>query len=400
MDAFYASVEQLDHPRLRGLPVLVGHDGPRGVVAAASYESRAFGCRSAQPIGMAKRLCPQAVIVRPRFERYREVSDQVFEIFNQFTPLIEPLSIDEAFLDVTGSRRLLGEPEEIARQLKQRVHATTGLTASVGVATNKFLAKLASDMDKPDGLTVVRPDEIDLVLSPLPIGRIWGIGPKTAQKLQGLGVKTIGDLCRTPVEVLERRVGADAERYRRLAFGQDDRPVVPDHEAKSIGQEQTFGQDLADREEVASVLLEEVEQVGRRLRKHNLVAATVTVKIRFGDFRTVTRRCTLPQPTDATALLWQAAREQFERWASDGAFQPVRLIGMSAGGLSGGSQVQLDLFPDPKAGKQRVLDRVLDRITARFGREAIRRAASGAKPQAEPDVSQVPPANPRPRPAT
>src|SRR3954447_21988829 len=238
MDAFFASVEQLDDPALRGRPVLVGHDGPRGVVAAASYESRVLGCRSAQPIGMAKRLCPHAVIVPARFSRYREVSAAVFRLFHAVTPQIEPLSIDEAFLDVTGSLRLLGPPEQIAADLKARIKTETGLTASVGVAPNKFLAKLASDMDKPDGLTVVRPEDVDRLLVPMPVGRIFGIGPKTAERLAGIGVKTIGDLRNVSDEALRQRVGGEADRYRQLAFGLDDRPVVTDDAAKSIGQEQ------------------------------------------------------------------------------------------------------------------------------------------------------------------
>ncbi len=213
------------------------------------------------------------------------------------------------------------------------------------------------------------------MLAPLPFTRIWGIGPKTAAKLEGLGLRTIGDLRRTPVDVLTRRVGDDAERYLRLARGVDDRPVVPDGDAKSVGQEQTFGADLADPAAVRDVLLEQSEQVAGRLRRHGLVARTVTVKIRFGDFQTVTRRCTLPEPTDATAALWSAARDQFDRWAA-GAFQPVRLVGAAAGGLSRGVS-QLDLFPDASAERQRKLDRALDQINAKFGKTAIRRATGG-----------------------
>jgi DNA polymerase-4 len=235
MDAFFASVEQLDDPSLRGKPVLVGYDGPRGVVAAASYESRVFGCRSAQPMSVAKRLCPHAIVVPVHFERYRAVSNDVFEIFGSFTSQIEPLSIDEAFLDVTGSQRLLGSAETMARSLKQRIRNETGLTASVGVSHNKFLAKIASDLNKPDGLAVIGPADVDRILPPMPVGRIWGIGPKTAARLEGLGIKTIADLRRTPLEVLRLRIGDEADRYHHLALGQDDRPVVPDRDAKRIG---------------------------------------------------------------------------------------------------------------------------------------------------------------------
>jgi DNA polymerase-4 len=327
-------------------------------------------------MSVAKRLCPHAAVVPGRFDRYREVSAAVFRLFHEVTPLVEPLSIDEAFLDVTGSLRLLGAAEGIARRLKDRIHSETGLTASVGVAPNKFLAKLASDMNKPDGLTVVRPDEAERLLAPLPVGRIFGVGPKTAARLEGVGVKTIGDLRAVPLEVLRRRVGGEAERYRELAAGIDDRPVVPDSEAKSIGQEETFGADLADQGEVRDVLLRQVEAVAARLRRHGLRGRTVTVKIRFGDFQPVTRRCTLPRPTDATADLWRAAREQFDRWAeggeAGGGFRPVRLIGVAAGGLATAAG-QMELFADPAAERQRRLDAAVDAINRRFGRGTVRR---------------------------
>lgn len=371
MDAFFASVERLDEPRLRGKPVLVGYAGPRGVVAAASYEARVFGCRSAQPMSVALRNCPHAIVMPVRFARYRELSDRVFEILESCTPLVEPLSIDEAFLDITGSQRLLGEPESIARRVKEQIRRTTGLTGSVGVAGNKFLAKLASDMNKPDGLTVIRPQEAESILAPLPVSRIWGIGPKTAERLEGLGVKTIAELRNLPADVLDRRIGSDAGHYRRLACGLDDRPVVPDRESKSIGQEQTFGTDLADPDGVRDVMLEQSEQVGRRLRRHGLRARAVVVKIRFGDFQTITRRSTLPQPSDVTDAIWRAARDLFDRWAS-GEFKPVRLIGVTASDLAGGG-AQLELFADPNAERQRKLDRVLDQISGRFGNDAIRR---------------------------
>jgi DNA polymerase IV len=263
MDAFFASVEQLDHPSLRGKPVLVGYDGPRGVVAAASYESRVFGCRSAQPMAVAKRLCPHAVVVPVHFTRYREISAKVFRIFESYTPAVEPLSVDEAFLDLSGCERLLGDDFAlIARQLKQRIHAELGLTASVGVAPNKFLAKLASDMNKPDGLTIIRAQDVRRLLDPMPVGKLWGIGPKTASRLADIGIKTVADLLRVPLEVLSSRLGADADHYRNLAMGLDDRPVVSDREAKSIGHEQTFGVDLADADAVRDVMLEQCEQVG------------------------------------------------------------------------------------------------------------------------------------------
>jgi DNA polymerase-4 len=376
MDAFFASVEQLDNPALRGKPVLVGYDGARGVVAAASYESRVFGCRSAQPIAVAKRLCPQAIIVPVRHGRYREESRKVFAIFERYTPVIEPLSIDEAFLDVTGSERLHGSGEAIAARIKQQVHDETGLTASVGVAPNKFLAKLASDLNKPNGLTIVRDGQVDALLEPMSVSRIWGVGPKMAGMLAGLGITTIGQLRKMPIDVLARRVGREeAEHFQRLAHGIDSREVTPDREAKSIGQEQTFGVDVADVEAVRGVLLEQAEQVAARIRRHELRARSVTVKIRFGDFQTITRRCTLPQASDSTAEIWKAAREQFERWAV-GEFKPVRLIGVSAGSFDA-ADAQLDLFANPQSQKQKELDRAVDRINAKFGGTTIRRGKPG-----------------------
>jgi DNA polymerase-4 len=375
MDAFFASVEQLDDPSLRGKPVLVGGNGPRGVVAAASYESRVYGCRSAMPMAIAKRLCPQAIVVRGHYDRYREESRKVFSILEGFSPLVEPLSIDEAFLDVTDSQKLLGEPEAMARRIKDRIFEETRLTGSVGVAPNKFLAKLASDMDKPDGMTVIHAEDVDRVLPPLPIGKIWGIGPKTAERLAGIGVKTIGDLRKLDPDVLARRLGTDSDHYRRLAFGLDDREVTGDGDAKSIGHEQTFGQDLTDPEAVRAVMLEQAEQVSARLRRHKLFAGGVTVKIRFGDFQTITRAKKLDAPSDTTQPIWHAARELFDAWAQH--FKPVRLVGVTATRLSQG-QSQLDLFGNAENEKQRRVESAVDLITARFGRDAIGRGPRGS----------------------
>jgi DNA polymerase-4 len=372
MDAFFASVEVLDNPALAGLPVLVGGDGPRGVVAAASYEARKFGCHSAQPMSVAKRNCPHAVIVPARHRRYRELSDAVFTIFERFTPLIQPLSIDEAFLDITASLRALGPAAQIARQIKDTVKSETGLTASVGVAPNKFLAKLASDLEKPDGLTIIRPQDIDRILPPLPIGKIWGIGPKTAAKLQSLNIKTIADLRKMSLDWLTERFGVDADHYRRLALGQDDRPVTPDRQAKSIGQEETFGVNVADHEQLRQTLFTQAEQVARRLRKAALRAKSVWVKIRYGDFKTITRQLTLKEPTDVTTTLFEAAQTLFNTWAKE-SFSPVRLIGLAAKNLTEDPD-QLSLFPDPNLQKQKTLDTVLDKINQKLGKSTIRRA--------------------------
>ncbi len=371
MDAFFASIEQMDNPSLRGKPVLVGYDGPRGVVAAASYEARQFDCHSAMPMAIAKRRCPHAVIVPVRFSRYREISGRMFAIFDEFSPLVEPLSVDEAFLDLTGTQKLLGKPEDVARRLKERIRSALGLTASIGVAPNKFLAKLASDFKKPDGLVVVRPDQIDALLVSLPVDKLWGIGPVTAAKLKEVGIHKIGDLRKRSAESVERMFGRDSARFLRLAHGIDDRPVVPDREAKSIGQEQTFGVDAAVPDDVRRVLFEQVEQVGQRLRKHGLCARTVSLKIRYGDFETITRSLTLKDATDTTSDLWNAASSLFDKWCHNG-FRPVRLIGASASLLSRGP-AQMNLFVDPQQERKKQLDGVADRITAKFGTGAIRR---------------------------
>ncbi len=371
MDAFFASIEQLDEPELRGKPVLVGGDGPRGVVAAASYEARAYGCHSAQPMGIAKRACPGAVVVPGRGWRYREVADQVFEILESYTPVVEPLSIDEAFLDVTGSTTLCGPPRQIARSIKDRILREIGVTASVGVAPNKFLAKLASDMNKPDGLTVIEPDRIQQTLVGLPISRMWGVGPATEKKLRDLGITTFGDLQQYPPDVLETLLGAHARRMAALSRGEDQREVVPDGRAKNISQEQTFALDLQDAQAVRDVLLGQVEQVGNRLRRHGFRAGTVTVKIRYGDFETITRSQSFTESTDRSDRLWAAGRRLFDRWAMS-SFQPVRLIGFGASHLSTQGE-QLHLFTAEVDERRRCLDRVTDSIQQRYGRTAIHR---------------------------
>lgn len=379
MDEFFAAVEKLDRPELRGRCLLIGGDPRgRGVVSTASYEARRFGCRSAMPMATALRLCPHAVVLRPRGQRYHELSEQVFEVLAEFTPLVEPLSIDEAFLDVTGCERLFGPSETIARQLKDRIRSRTGLTASVGVAPNKFLAKLASDLQKPDGLVIIEPGSAQAVLDPLPVSRIWGIGPAAAAELEKMGVRTIAQLRQVPPRQLAARFGSAGEHFLNLARGLDDRPVTPDSQAKSIGQEQTFAQDVEDIDELRRVLLGQVEQVGRRLRASGLTARTVQLKIRYGDFTTLTRSATREEPTDLSDELWSAARDLLDQWAAQG-FRPLRLLGVSVSQLAGRAGRQLSLFAPPAQDKQRRLDQALDRLTERFGDQAITRAASRRK---------------------
>lgn len=370
MDAFFASVEQRDNPALRGKPVLVGGDGPRGVVTAASYEARPFGCRSAMPMAQAKRLCPHAVIVKGRFDAYREASDIVMATLEEVTPLVQPVSIDEAYLDATGSERLFGDGLAIAQRIKTLVRERTQLVASVGVAPNKFMAKIASDLDKPDGLRVITPDTMLDTLGALPVGVIPGLGPASQQTLDRLAVRTVEDLRAIDEATLKSRFGVWGETLWRLARAIDDRPVTPEHEAKTIGRERTFAQDLTDREEVRAVLLQHVEHVARRLRKHDLRARAVTLKIRFGDFRTITRSATLESATSATDDLWAAARGIFDAWAKS-AFEPVRLIGMSAARFG---DEQAGLFDEEERERRAAVDRATDAVAGRFGAGAIARA--------------------------
>lgn len=376
LDAFFASVEQLDHAGLRGKPVLVGGTGRRGVVAAASYEARAFGCRSAMPMAVARRLCPHAEVVKGRYERYRELSARVFAIYDTVTPRVQPVSIDEAFLDVTGSVRLLGEPAHIAADLKRRVREETGLTVSVGVAPNKFLAKLASDLRKPDGLVVITPETVQATLDPLPLSRLWGVGPAAEARLHGLGLRSIGDLRGCGLAALTGRVGVDmGEHLARLARGEDDRPVVPDREAKSISHEQTFGENLEGADDVREVIREQAEAVARRLRRHARLCKTVTVKIRFGDFETITRAATLATPTDLTRDIRDAALGLFNAWAARG-FRPVRLIGVGVSQLSDPAETggrQAGLFAAEADERERRLDAATDAIAAKHGKGSIRR---------------------------
>ena len=379
MDAFYASVEQLDHPAYRRKPVVVGADPRggkgRGVVAACSYEARPFGVRSALPISQAYRLCPQAIYVRPRMERYAEMSDRMFAILREYTDLVEPLSIDEAFLDVTASQQLFGPAQTIGRTLKARIRSELGLVASIGLAPNKFLAKVASDLGKPDGLVVVRPGAEREFLAPLPISRLWGVGPKTEARLKRLGLQTIGQIARMGAEGLEAALGNAGRDLWELANGMDDREVVPEQETKSIGAEMTFEQDTDDREAIRKTILELSDRVGRRLRRERYVAHGVTLKFRDHNFQTLTRACMLPQPTDLGDELFRAASTLLQGVGWSG--KRVRLLGVTANRLLPATAPpgeQLHLFQKAAEPKER-LARTVDTIRERFGTDAIVRAS-------------------------
>jgi DNA polymerase-4 len=387
LDAFFASVEVLDCPELRGKPVIVGGAPERrGVVAAASYEARAFGVRSAMSTRQALRLCPEAVLLPPRFDRYVEASRHVFAIFESYSPLVEPLSLDEAFLDLTGCERLLGPPEGVGRAIKDRVHRETGLVASVGIAPNKLLAKLASDLRKPDGFVVVRPGEEADFLADLPVGRLWGVGKVTQEALQKLGIALVRDLRQAPEDLLRRNFGpAGAAHLTAMAWGRDDRPVQPEGQAKSIGAETTFAEDVADAAELGRQLDLLVDRVAQRLRRHGLRASTARLKARYPDFATVTRSVALAAPACATSELRRVAREMLERRLGR-AGRPLRLIGFTAAGLSRDGEGQIDLFGDPALARAERVDQLMDRLKAKHGAEAI---AHGCLATARPRMAKA-----------
>jgi DNA polymerase IV len=374
MDAFYASVEQLDHPHLRGRPVIVGGTGIRGVVAAASYEVREFGVHSAMPMREALRLCPHALCVHPRFERYKAASSMVFGIFRQFTPLIEALSLDEAFLDVTASQAALGSGAAIAKRIKQLVTEHTGLTASVGVACNKLVAKIASDLRKPDGLVIVRAGEVRALLDPLPAGKLFGIGKKTAAQLEQLGIGTLRELRLAADAVLQPVFGRYTALIKARAAGIDERPVIADGDEKRISAEETFDVDLTDRARLHAELAHLADRMAVRLRGSGWIASRVIVKIRRQDFTTFTRQCPIRPATDATRPLANAAAKLLDRWLLEQPHAAVRLLGIGAADLT--TSPQLDLFAFGRPSRHRHLDTALDTIRAKFGEQAVTRASS------------------------
>jgi nucleotidyltransferase/DNA polymerase involved in DNA repair len=381
MDAFFAAIEQRDNPELRGKPVVVGADPQagegRGVVSTCSYEAREYGIHSAQPISEAYRRCPHAVFLRVRGEKYSEVSRQIREILHEFTPEVEPISIDEAFLDVTGTQHLFGGKVGTAREIQDRIQRRTDLTASLGVAPSKLVAKIASDLEKPQGMVIVEPGEVEEFLRPLPVSRLWGVGPKTESSLAELGVETIGDLADCDLETLHDRFGKHGRGLWRLAHGQDRRPVSPGETVKSVGHEHTFGKDTRDEELIAGTLMTLCEKVARRLRKKEFRGRTITTKLRLEDFSTYTRATTLERPLDSAPEIYRVSLTNLERIERQG--QPVRLIGVSVSKLERPGERQTTLFGDEKergSPKRRRLSSAIDSIKERFGDDALHQGTS------------------------
>ena len=383
MDAFYASVEQRDHPEYRGLPVIVGGSERRGVVSTCSYEARKFGVHSAQPMTQAMRLCPQAIIAKPRMSAYVEASEIVMGILSDFSPDIEPLSLDEAFLNMTGTEELFGPPREAAQAIKDAISAATELTCSVGIAPNKFLAKIASDLEKPDGITHIPHGEEREFIAPLSIRKIWGVGPKSAERLERLGLFVIDDIARADIQRLRRALGAHyADHIQRLANGIDDREVVRGRGRKSVGSETTLFEDVRGFKEVSTVLRSRCDKVGRALRKKGLQARGVRVKVRHSKgFQTYTRQAVLHEPTNETKALFLAAQELLHSVDID---QGIRLVGAAAFDLEPiDKPTQLGLFQSNSSKKNKKLDAALDAIEDKFGKKVVR--GSDVRTPTEPD---------------
>ncbi|WP_433478443.1 DNA polymerase IV [Spirillospora sp. CA-142024] len=374
MDAFFVSVELLERPELRGRPVVVGGAGPRGVVSAASYEARGFGVHSAMPMTRARRLCPQAVVLPPDHGKYSRVSAAVFEIFRSVTPLVEGLSLDEAFLDVAGARRRLGRPAVIAQLIRDQVRDQQGITCSVGVASTKFVAKLASTRCKPDGLLVVPADGVVDFLHPLPVAALWGVGERTEQTLTRLGLRTVGQLAQVPPDTLQRELGnALGAHLHALAWGRDPREVDPHTPDKSIGAEETFDTDIDDPEVIRRELLRLAEKVGARLRESGNAGRTVSVKLRMANFKTITRARTLSEPTDLARVIYITARELYEAAGLERV--RLRLVGVRVENLSPAGEAPRQLAFDEPDNGWREAEQAMDQVAHRFGRGAVRPAA-------------------------
>ena len=375
MDAFYASVEQKDNPDLIGKPVLVGGTPQqRGVVAACSYEARKFKIHSAMPMSQAVRLCPHAVMLPVRMGRYIEVSRLIHQVFHNYTTDVEKLSIDEAFLDVTGCRKVFGDAQTIGQLIKTEIKNKTGLAASVGVAPNKFLAKLASDLDKPDGFVVITEQTKQQILDPLPVSKIWGIGKVTNDALKRIGIYTIEQLRTSSKDTLALIFKNRVDEILKLAQGLDDRKVEPVSDAKSYSAEETFSTDIKDKNTLFAILQNQVEEVSYRLRAEKVQARTITIKFRYSDFKTITRNSTLDCPTNTTHIFLRESKLLFDHWYSKSA-APLRLIGFGTSGLSTEGSGQMMLFPDPEDQKQKRVDAVLDKIKEKFGEDSLKRGS-------------------------
>lgn len=370
MDAFYASVAELDHPELRGKAVVVG-GGTRGVVLSANYAARKFGIRAAMPVARAKRMAPKAIFVSPEHHRYSEISAKVMEIFGNYTPLVEPLSLDEAFLDVTGAQKLIGSPREIAAQIRARVEAECGITCSVGIGPNKFIAKLASQHCKPNGLLEIRPDRIIEFLHPLPVSAIWGVGPKTNEVLERLGLHTVSDIANMPKQTLIRALGgATGEHLFELAWGRDERDVIVEEPDKSISNAETFDHDEDDPEIILAQLLALTEKASSRMRDRNLFAKTISIKIRFANFSTITRSKTLPLPISSSHEIYEVVKKLWNALGLDCA--RIRLVGVELSNLCDNAPEQLVLGAREKGWRE--AERAVDAARNRFGDEKVKPA--------------------------
>lgn len=370
MDAFYASVAELDNPQYKGKALVVGA-GTRSVVLSANYEARKFGIRAAMPVSRAKRMAPHAIFIAPEHHRYSEISQRVMEIFQSFTPLVEPISLDEAFLDVTGAQKLFGSGRDIAIKIRAKVEEQEGITCSVGIAQSKFIAKLASQHCKPNGLLEIKADRVLEFLHPLPVRAIWGVGPKTAESLERLGLHTVADIANTPRSTLVRALGAaTGESLYELSWGRDYRDVVPDEAEKSIGAEETFSQDLDNPEEILREFLRMSEKATARLRDRKLFAKTISIKIKFADFSSLTRSKSLPQATDSTQECYEIAKKLYLALNNEGA--RIRLVGISLSNLQEDLPVQLELGARERGWRD--AESAIDKASARFGRSSVRPA--------------------------
>jgi DNA polymerase IV len=389
MDAFFVSVELRSRPELRGRPVIVGFPADRSVVLSASYEARAFGVKSAMPMAVAHRLCPQAVIIEPRHKLYYEVSGQLMGIFESITELVEPLSVDEAFLDVGGAIRRLGSPRNIGELIRRRVASELGITASVGIAATKFVAKIASTRCKPDGLLLITPEETVPYLHSLPVGALWGVGAKTADVLARMGIRTVADVAATPVASLKKVLGATGEHVHRLSWGIDPRTVTPVRVEKSIGAEETFAADTADEAQLHRELLRLSHRTAERLRASGMVARTVALKLRYADFSTVTRSRRVHTPVDSAQLIYAVALQLLDSLGSRP--MTVRLVGVRAEQLEAAAQTSLQLSFDRRDDNWRAAEQALDRVAEKFGTKSVLPArlldpgvASSRPPRSEP----------------